>query len=531
MPGSIADDIRRFAEPRTIAEAVRSERARTEHVPFLWINPAAGHDSTRGTVACRLSTDSVDHFVEWTFSCGTLVVRNDPFGLIPLFVYTRGGEIAISPSLQKLLSEGAIAELDDAAVAVFLRLGFFVGEDTPFRHIRTLPPGAMFVWREGTLEISRGGCYVVPPRTMVRNEAIDQAIELTRQAVGRRMPIDDNVAVPLSGGRDSRHLLLELLHRGWRPRVTVTVPRYPPNAGEDQRIAPALAAAAGIPHVIAVPTDRPAVAEARKNVETHFGADGHAWFYGMLDYVRGRAATLYEGIGGSLWQVGWMPERDVRDAWAAGRTVQVAERTLDKHQLVSDPVVEDLAPRGVDFSRALARQRLAQELDRHAAAPDPGKSFHFWNRLRRELALVPCGIMRAFAAVHTPLVDRDLTEFLLALEPDVVSPVLSRSDKRFHSEAIVRGYPKFAHIPFQNDAAPRTNPSSHYREFAADVARHLLAGWAGRRRREARPVYMRSSYVLPRLAYMLVNRRYAASMRRLPRAALYLTQLEEATER
>jgi hypothetical protein len=42
---------------------------------------------------------------------------------------------------------------------------------------------------------------------------------------------------------------------------------------------------------------------------------------------------------------------------------------------------------------------------------------------------------------------------------------------------------------------------------------------------------MRSSYVLPRLAYMLVNRRYAASMRRLPRAALYLTQLEEATER
>jgi len=531
MTGSTANDIRRFAEPRTIAEAVRSERLRAAHAPFLWISRTAAHVSTRGTVACRLSTGSVDHFVEWTFSNGTLVVQNDRFGLIPLFVYARGSEIAISPSLQKLLSEGAVAELDEAAVAVFLRLGFFVGEDTPFRHIRTLPPGAMFVWREGTLEISRGGCYVVPPRAMVRDAAIDQAIELTRQAVGRRMPMDDNVAVPLSGGRDSRHLLLELIHRGCRPKVTVTVARYPPNAGEDQRIAPALAAAAGIPHVIAIPTDRPAAAEARKNVETHFGADGHAWFYGMLDYVRGRAATLYEGIGGSLWQVGWMPERDVRDAWVSGRTAQVARRTLEKHQLVSDPVVEDLAPRGIDFSRGLARQRLAQELERHAAAPDPGKSFHFWNRLRRELALVPCGIMRAFAAVHTPLVDRDLTEFLLSLEPDLVSPVLSRSDKRFHSEAIVRGYPTFAHIPFQDDTAPRTNPSSHYRELAVDVARHLIAGAIDRRHRVARPVYMRSSYVLPRLAYMAVNPRYAVSMRRLPRAALYLTQLEEATER
>ena len=519
------------AEPRTIAEAARSERARAQHAPFLWMT--RGTERTRGIVACRLSTDSVDHFVEWTFTRGTLVVRNDAFGLIPLFVYTRGDDIAVSPSLQKLLCEGAVAELDEAAVAVFLRLGFFVGEDTPFRHIRALPPGAMFVWREGMLEMRQGGSYVVPPRTIGRDEAIDQAIELTRQAVGRRMPMDNDVAVPLSGGRDSRHLLLELVHRGCRPRFAVTVPRYPPNAGEDQRVAPAVAAAVGIPHAIAIPTDRPAVAEARKNVETHFCADEHAWFYGMLDYVRGRAATVYEGIGGSLWKVGWLPQRDVREAWAAGRTEQVAERALEQHQQqpITDAVVKDLAPPGVDFSRGLARQRLAQELERHAAAPDPGKSFHFWNRLRRELALVPCAMMPSFAAVHTPLVDRDLTEFLLSLEPEIVSPVLSRSDKRFHSEAIVRGYPKFAHVPFEADAAPRSDPSAHYRQLAVEVARHLLADWTDRRHGLARPsCWMRSSYVLPRLAYMLVNRRYAESMRWLPRAALYLRQLEEATK-
>jgi asparagine synthase (glutamine-hydrolysing) len=521
------------AELRTIAAAARSERARAQDAPFFSVTPATDYDRTKGSVACRLSTDSADHFVEWTFTRGTLIVRNDAFGLIPLFVYMRGGEIAISPSLQKLLCEGAHAELDEAALAVFLRLGFFVGDDTPFRHIRALPPGAVLVWRNGMPEMRQGGSYVVPRRTVARDEAIDHAIALTRQAVGRRMPTDDNVAVPLSGGRDSRHLLLELVHRGCRPRFAVTVPRYPPNAGEDQRLAPAVAAAVGIPHAIARPIDRPAFAEARKNVETNFCADEHAWFYGMLDYMRGRAATVYEGIGGSLWKVGWLAQRDVREAWAAGRTEDVAERALETHQQqpIDDAVIEDLAPSGVDFSRHLARQRLARELEHHAAAPDPGKSFHFWNRLRRELALVPCVMMRSFAAVHTPLVDRDLTEFLLSLEPELVSPVLSRSDKRFHSEAIARGYPGFAHVPFEADAPQRSDPSAHYRQFALDVARHLLAHATDRSHGQPRPLrWLRSSYVFPRLAYMLVNPRYAASMRWLPRAALYLRQLEQAAE-
>lgn len=521
------------AAPRTMAEAARVERARALRAPYLWVTRTSGDERIRGIAACRLSTDSADHFVEWTLAGGTLVVRNDAFGLIPLFVYRRGDEIAVSPSLQKLLSEGAVAELDEAAVAVFLRLGFFVGEDTPFRHIRALPPGATLIWRDGRVDTCQGGVYVVSRRTIPRDDAIDEAIELTRQAVARRMPANDDVAVPLSGGRDSRHLLLELAHRGCRPTCAVTVPRFPPNGGEDQRVAPVLAAAVGIPHAIAVPADRPAVAEARKNVETHFCADEHAWFYGMLDYVRGRAATVYEGVGGSLWKVGWLPQPEMREAWAAGRAEHVAERALQEHQQqpVADAVIADLAPAGVDFSRDLARQRLAQEVQRHAEAPDPGKSFHFWNRLRRELALVPCGMMRPLGAVHTPLVDRALAEFLLSLEPEIVSPVLSRSDKSFHSEAIVRGYPRFAHIPFEADPPPRRDASAHYRQFAFDVARHLLGDGTGRRHGQPRATrWMRSSYVLPRLAYMLVNRQYAAAMRWLPRAALYLRQLQEATE-
>ena len=41
-----------------------------------------------------------------------------------------------------LIAEGADAELNDESVALFLRLGRFIGNDTPFRHIHCLPPNA-----------------------------------------------------------------------------------------------------------------------------------------------------------------------------------------------------------------------------------------------------------------------------------------------------------------------------------------------------------------------------------------------------
>lgn len=46
----------------------------------------------------------------------------------------------ISTSLVQLLELGAPGEWNDAAMAVFLRLGFFLGEDTPVVHIRAMPP-------------------------------------------------------------------------------------------------------------------------------------------------------------------------------------------------------------------------------------------------------------------------------------------------------------------------------------------------------------------------------------------------------
>src|SRR5437764_1467547 len=67
----------------------------------------------------------------WFWDGARLVARNDRYGFSPLFYFEHEGEFCISPSLVKLVEQDAPLEFDDPGMAVFLRLGFFIGEDTP----------------------------------------------------------------------------------------------------------------------------------------------------------------------------------------------------------------------------------------------------------------------------------------------------------------------------------------------------------------------------------------------------------------
>ena len=182
-----------------------------------------------GTVVCRGQPSfssghrvpSVDPacadgiFGEWQWDGERLTVRNDRYGCFPLFYWRTDRSLAVSNSIVQLLNEGAPPTLDAPAVAAFLRLGFFLGEDTAFEAIRSVPPACTMTWSHGRFD-QRSRYSFRQAAELSRDDAIDGFIERFRRAVERRLGAGP-AHVPLSGGRDSRHILLELCALGRPP--------------------------------------------------------------------------------------------------------------------------------------------------------------------------------------------------------------------------------------------------------------------------------------------------------------------------
>jgi hypothetical protein len=432
--------------------AVRDGTVRTRGVPAY----AAGH-----RLPCHGGGPADGIFAEWRWDGAQLTAVNDRYGMHPLFFAADAEAIWISPSLPELIRQGAPAGFDWDALSVFLRIGFFVGDDTPFAAVKALPPGARLHWRGGRVQLD-GGPALRPPAELSRSAALDGYIELFRAAIRRRLSDGARLALPLSGGRDSRHILLELCAQGRRPLFCVTTRHYPPLNDEDARIAALVTAALDLPHVVLDPIDR-FDAELRKNEATSFCADEHAWTMGLADFLRGRADVVFDGIGGDVLSAGLFLTAKREALRAAGRTADLAATLLSWPQEAGLAVV--LRPEARRRAgRRRAAGRIAAEMQKHAEAANPIGSFYFWNRTRREIALVPYAVLPSVGDAFAPYLDHDLYDFLASL------PVRLLLDGRLHTDAIRRAFPKFREVPFQDPQAPRPRPWMMRRDFLRRLA-------------------------------------------------------------
>ena len=435
--------------------------------PFFSVSRVAdGRRETGGQVACQLGQprdyghDVPDGiFAGWAWDGRRLLAHNDRYGLHPLF-YAQGGDaLALSPSLPRLLLEGAPADLDDAALAVFLRTGYFVGEDTPFRAIRALPPNARLEWSDGTLRVT-GGLPLPPPRALSRAAAIDAYIPLFREAVRRRLPAGGSGApelvMPLSGGRDSRHILLELMALGCPPSFCLTVRHHLPRTDQDAALAARLADALGLRQVLLDQTEPRLLAEQRKNLKTSFCSDEGTAFLALGDYLEthraGRPATIFDGIAGDFLSDGRFLTEHRLALLDAGNLTDLADDLLHRPGHLPGLLSDELAGR---LSREVAIQRLWSELERHLGAPNPIQSYIFQNRCRREIATFAVNFYSPAVEQQFPYLDHDVVDFLLSLPAEVFFP------PSFHVDTIQRAFPEHAAIPFEK---PTVRYDQRYRQ-------------------------------------------------------------------
>jgi asparagine synthase (glutamine-hydrolysing) len=424
-------------------------------------------------------------FASWHWVDGQLSLATDRYGVYPLFYARTDDGLLLASHVQALLERGVSAELDFDALAVFLRVGFFVGSDTPFRAIRAVPPDAVVRFDQGQLRIE-GRRPEIAPEPVSRAIAVDAFIALFRQAIRRRLP-SQAFQLPLSGGRDSRHILLALIEAEHAPAACVTTAHFPPRGNADIAVAAALCRRLGVRHVALAQYSR-TDAEHEKNRRTHLLSDEHAQFVVVGDYLRGVTRETYDGIAGDvLSQSGYLNPEAHACFSAGGR--RAAEYLLDRYpSMVSEKALHRLLAPGlmrlVTRDRAIAR--LVPELATHMAAANPVSSFFFWNRTRREIALGPYGVMQGLT-VYAPYLDRDVFALLASLPAALVM------DRRLHSDVIARAYPHVADIPYA--VSDRVHDSAALRRLA--VA--LMATTLGT------PRMLRRRTTLPRLAVTAIT--------------------------
>jgi asparagine synthase (glutamine-hydrolysing) len=490
-----------------IMPAAQSPAVKVRHaygVRAHWIQVKEG--AAEGDASCEaghripLPDGEVDGiYAGWTWDGSALSVQQDRYGFFPLFESRWAGARHLSTDLVTLLERGAPTTLDYDALSVFVRVGFFVGADTPFQSIRAvLPP-----------------CLPRRRQNIARTAAVDGFVDLCRQAMRRRLP-SAPFEMPLSGGRDSRHILFELCDAGRAPQACVTVRHFPPRANDDELIARELCQVLGIEHrVIDQPHDRAAV-ERRKNAATHLCTDEHAQFVVLADHLQAHTRETYDGIAGDVLSQSTYLRPEVHALYTRGDFAGVAAFVLDGYgtTMTERALEKVLAP---DFYREVPRERalvrLQAEVARHADAANPIGSFFLHNRTRREIALAPFALMRGITA-YAPYLDRDLFDLLSSLPAELLM------DRSLHTDAIARAWPQHANLPYERKGL-KVQDRAAQRRLAASLAAAVL-------RPATRPFLRRAPLLAPLAATLLdgaAGRSWHAPL------VLYLDQIAAVRER
>jgi hypothetical protein len=416
----------------------------------------------RGHIAERSDGIRDGIWAEWKWDGNSLTAQNCRYGMMPLYYFHSGDEFCISDSLESLLQEGAPRELDDAAIAVFLRRHNYLGNDTPFKAIRCLPPNSKLTWSNGLFRIE-SEAFRSSLQQLKRPAIIDAVIELFQQSMSRRLPKSDRFTVPLSGGKDSRQILFELIRQNRTPGFCVTSRHPPPRANGDAEVAAEVARRLKVEcRTLEIRTLGLAEEEA-KNGTLQFSSVEHQWAVPLSGFLAANVDTSYDGINVDCILYG---EKRAR-LFAEGRFAELAEDFLGDSEAALSRVLKDRAYRR--FSREKAIERMIEDLRVHAEQACPVSNYQFWGRTRRLVAPVPFGLMGAVETMHTPFLDRDFFDFVMSL------PEAPMVGGHLYKEAIAKCYPEYSDIPYADLGLGAGPKKSYNRRFLGELSLHLAA--------------------------------------------------------
>jgi len=440
-------------------------------------------------------------FAEWTWDGNRLEARVDRLGMFPLYYCELPNGIAISTRIDALLEAGASREIDWVALQVLFGMGFHVGCDTSFRAIKVLPVGGRLSWISGKLEVTEK-FPDIRPSMLSRPAALEAYVSVFRAAIRKRIVAGARIRLPLSGGRDSRHILLELVAADAPPECCYTSSFA--TMHNDVLVAKKLCSALGVHHAeIESPKSLP-IAELMKNVSISCQALDHGWLWPVVETIADPDVVSYDGLAGDVLSAGLFQDNENSTLYRSGRFEDLARKLVPRNNLTL--MSSEWKPA---ITAADPRPSLIRELRRYEHTHNPMVLFYLYNRSRRAVSvMVQAFFGLRMRTVFTPYLDRDVFDFLTSL------PESMFVDKMFHTEAITKAFPEMDAIGYA-----RKTPILHslYWQFARQGLKFVIG--AG-----STPLLDRKPAML-RLVRALTDPRHAKEARWVMQESVMLYQL------
>ena len=158
----------------------------------------------------------------WDGARKRLTLIRDPFGVRSLYYTEHNGVFYFASELKQLLAIPSLpVKADPVALHKYLTFSFVPGEDVPIQGIRRVLPGHVAEYAAGRLT-TRPYFKLreeIDPRLADRKVATRHIRARCREAIGRRLTGESEVAVFLSGGIDSSGVTLWLTETGVKVRA------------------------------------------------------------------------------------------------------------------------------------------------------------------------------------------------------------------------------------------------------------------------------------------------------------------------
>lgn len=245
-----------------------------------------------------------------------------------------------------------------------------------------------------------------------REPAIDELTELCVESVRRTLG-GERPIVLLSGGRDSRLILLCVRALGVRPRLILTIEQSGPRS--DAAVAARLAASLGESVEVVPQLAFSGARELRRHALQGFQSLEHEWFLPIAERVRAERGLVTDGIGAGVLSTGSLMQPEAVALWNAGDIEALFDWTAAHGGGVSSRFLARAAAEGLPVgTREQVLAEFATVLDSLRGCPNPLGMYSLLHWTRRGIAANAFGLLPS-ERVAAPLYERELCRSLAAI--------------------------------------------------------------------------------------------------------------------